>query len=704
MMRRWLLYILFVFLLVSSQVAYAMPFNSDVTVADTINVADSTVTSVKQSKKEVYRADNYGVDARKFAFQGRYRIPPMTPEYSNSNFFSHLYFGGGISIEHINRRGRYRYGDGVVYNLTIGKDISKSHSLSAAFRWGENTVKNSDIHLDRWGVQLNHYFSLTRYFLEYNPKRTLDVSTILGIGYQRANLADPGFHHDGIWKLTTDAVYGMVGLRTTVRLANRFHLAIDPYMIIASAGYNGMVKGDTKLAYNASYGVGLSLIYTMKNELSNDVADGKRLFDKNYIFFEGGPQAVYSNITFSESLGRYFAIGYGHWFARNFAFQLSGGYSSGGWSRYRTPADLSAGHPEYTYIAKVQYFFGRAELVANLLTLPLKKDVKKFHLGLSGGYEYGFQWKYTDKNTNVENHQTSCVYGGLTTALQVKWLLPQGKALYLSPRVTFVNFGVPYKEPYDFIEKEYTDKRFSLALGLEFGLKRRPYEKREGDEQLYKFKENGKIRYRQGLCLSASFGSNYIFDRGYYKGESTFNINAALSFEYQPIKYFGLRVKADYTTHNFNDMYGYIETVDGKTYSYNGLWRITYKTINGMFDVKFDLTNMIHGYDPHNKWNVALYAGPMISKHIPLSAALNEDELQLPGSTVQINMGSNEDILLGIHAAFNCKYFITRHIGVFGEFGVKIHPSNNLYLWAPKIDYNPLRVLDLEFGVCYKIR
>lgn len=688
MMKRCLVYIFFLFSLVLPQAVSAVSANGIESVCDTINVADNGQVAEISNKKEKYEAENKGFDARGFIFQKRYRIPVRT-EFDNSNFFSHFYFGVGGGVEHINRRGKYNYNTGSSYNVFIGKDVAKDHSLSLAVRFGNNILKDGDVELDKLGVQLNYHFHLTRYFLGYNPNRLIDISTTLGVGYQKAE----------VWRSCAESVYGMLGLRNTVRLSNRVHLALEPYMLIASVGYNGMQKGDASSSYNASYGVGLSLIYTLKNELMDISLDERPMFDRHYMFFEGGTQSVISDIKLSENIGRYLALGYGYWFARHLAIQFSGGYSSGNWDKYTTLPNLTLGNPKYEYMSKVQYFFARAEVVGNLLTLPLKaKDEDKgFFLGASAGYEYGFQWKYTETS-----RQTSCYYGGLTAAMQIKWLLPDGKALYLSPRVTFVNFGVPYKVPYEYIEKKYTDKRFNLALGLEFGLKRRPYIKRDGDEDKFKYKENGKLKFRQSLSLSASFGSNYIMERGRYKGGKGLNGNGAFAFEYQPFKYFGIRMKADYTSHNFSDLTNYTEKLNGELYKYKGLWHIKYRVVNAMVDAKLDLSNMIHGYDPYRKWDVAMYAGLVLSKHLPFEAEIDKGELTLSGSAVSSSRSYPKDKLLGLHAAFNCRYSITRHWGVFGELGVKIH--ENKYLWAPYVDYNPLRVLDLEFGVSFKIR
>ena len=180
------------------------------------------------------------------------------------------------------------------------------------------------------------------------------------------------------------------------------------------------------------------------------------------------------------------------------------------------------------------------------------------------------------------------------------------------------------------------------------------------------------------------------------------NMNGAFAFEYQPLKYFGIRLKTDYTTHNFNDVWAYTESVNGLRFEYEGLWHLKFKVINGICDLKFDLSNMIHGYNPYRKWDIALYGGVLMSKHLPFETELNEGELRLQGSTVSVGRSYPKDILYGIHAALNGKYSITRRWGVFAELGVKIH--QNVYIWAPQIDYNPLRVLDLECGVSFKIR
>ena len=201
MMKRCLVYIFLLFSLVLPQAASAVPVGGLESVGDTINVADGLQDDRNSNKKEKYEAENRGFDARGFVFQKRYRIPVKT-KFDNSKFFSHFYIGVGGGVEHINRRGKYNYKTGSSYSFFIGKDVAQDHSLSVAFRFGNNMIKDSDIELDKLGVQLNYHFHLTRYFLGYNPNRLIDVSTTIGVGYQKAK----------VWRNSAESVYGMLGL------------------------------------------------------------------------------------------------------------------------------------------------------------------------------------------------------------------------------------------------------------------------------------------------------------------------------------------------------------------------------------------------------------------------------------------------------------------------------------------------------------
>ena len=176
MMKRCLVYILFLLLLVLPQATYATFGNTSSPVVNVAIIADSVKGAGNEVVDGKYRAENKGFDIRQHAFQKRFRLSVTDPGYSNSGFFSHLYLGGGVGVEHIIKRGAYNYAIGPVYNFYVGKDISQNHSLSVALRLGENTIKGNEVTLDRIGVQLNHHFhqilvisSFQKLIFSYNP-------------------------------------------------------------------------------------------------------------------------------------------------------------------------------------------------------------------------------------------------------------------------------------------------------------------------------------------------------------------------------------------------------------------------------------------------------------------------------------------------------------------------------------------------------
>ena len=680
MMKHCLTYILFLCLALPQQLLGADNSNWCMLPADTLQQVKKEATA--KGKRVKYKAENYGYDASKYAFQRRYRLPDKV-QFSNRGIASHLFVSAGAGVENISTRGRYDYDPGYYYSVAVGKDIAKNHALSIAFRYGINGINGSEIELEKYALQLNHHFHMTRYFLGYNPQRFLDISSTLGVGYQHAE----------VWGNSTEDVYAMMGLRNTLRLSNNIHLALEPYIIFGGVGYNGMAKHETSKDYNLSYGIGLSLNYTLKNELTGVSPDEKTISDKHFMFVEGGIQAIDTDISFSQSLGSCMAVGYGTWLSRKFALQGAVGYSSCKWDEIKTAADLPAGHPEYSYMARVQYLFARAELVANLLSFPSNAgdNDNRFSLNVSGGYEYGFQWKYT---TGLS--QTSCTYGGFTGAVQVKLGLQEGKAVYLSPRLTLVNFAVPYNKPYDYIKKRYTDKRFDLALGLEFGLKRRPLKLDDHDGA------NADAGFIPSMHVSASIGGNRVLSRGGYNGDTDVNSNISVGYEYQPFKLLGVRAKLNYSTHNFARICGFTETLDGVKYNFEGLCALKYKMLKTSIDLKVDLSNMVHGYNPYRKWNTALYIGPVATHYLGVDGKVDSEELTLQGSSIKVLAKAPEGLYVGLNTAFACGYSITSQWSLFGEANVEIH--KNKYLRDHDLDYNPVRVINLEFGVKYRIK
>ncbi|MBR3883745.1 MAG: hypothetical protein IKJ31_03195 [Bacteroidaceae bacterium] len=634
-----------------------------------------------QHDEEHFSAGNYGFNAMEFAAQGRFRHSDLI-RYSNSGIFSHMSVGLTMSLDQIIHQNNYHFSLGTNYGLVLEKDVTKNHSLSLLLQYGEASLKDKDVKLERYSLQLNHHFNLSRYFLGYNPFRLFDFSTTFGVGAQQGDM----------FKRTEQAYYLLAGIRAKVRLSSQLSLSVEPHAAIATKGYNMSQKNDASRPYNAFYGVQASIQYLFANEPEARARDLKPVFPRHYLFAGGGLNFIESDLGVMDRLGPSINLGYGYWLAKRFAVQVSGGYASNIWKEKTTAAQPEMGHPEYVERTRTQYLFGRGELVYNLLSTV--KDLDDFYnnhnftMNVSAGFELGRQWKYFPETTE----HTATAYGGFTGALNFKYHMPGGKTFFIEPRFSLIHFSVPYNPPYDYIKTDFTDRSYSITAGMEFSLPEtavRPFARS---------KEPFKTQY----SFSAMAGSNYMMVRGGFEGKNNFNTALSLAAEYQPFSMFGLRLLYDYSTYDFNNICSYIEQIGDKAYTFDGLWNNNYNMHSIALNLKLDLTNMFYGYSSQRKWGSALYLGPIMTMNTSVDCSLDGGEQVLPGCIVLPPVEKSEDLHLGAMAALNTTYMFTPSLGIFGELGFKMYKDELLY--NDNIDANPIKILTFQVGVKYRLK
>lgn len=665
--------------------------------SDTTKVADKEKRTATQQTG--YRAGNYGFNAaERWAMQDRYRGVDSV-KYSNRNFFSHLHFGLSVGMNQIAERKDFSFEPGQSFGIIIGKDLNKVHAISLLGEIANYSFKSGKNELETYSLQLNHHFNFTRYYLGYNPYRALELSSTVGVGVQKTDLTAVNSEVSELQGSDELSKYLLLGVLANLRLDSRLSLSVEPHVALATEGYNGALPGYWYSKYNLMYGVRGSLNYEFHNELPANIYADRIFFPQNYLFVSGGLQANDASIGLGNTLGAYAGFGFGHWFAKRFALQVSAGYSSGAWDEIITPADEVAMTPEYRYLSRAQYTFGRLEAVANIFKTAKSKEniANSFSLNLLGGYEYGFQWKY--KGNDVAD-QTNCWYGGPTAALQLKYHSSEGKSLFIEPRVSFINYEIPYKPPYSHIKEEFSDMRFSLALGQEFGIMPSlSASRRESENDSL---PASRHRFSPEISLFAGAGVNYMFERGYYDAPSRLNMVYAAGVEYQPFAPVGLRLMYDYSNYALNSLTGYAVAANNEIAYKKGLWQKNYRVSSGILDVKFDLTNIFYGYAPGRKWNTSFYVGPMFAKISRVDTKIYDDEVIPEGSSIMLTSKKSGESSLGIHAALNSRYYVTPALGIFGELGVKVY--KNEFITEPFLDYNPLRALSMTLGANYRLQ
>ncbi len=643
--------------------------------------ADKTVTQQRVAEDETpkYEAGHKGYDALKYAMQQRYRYPDLI-SFSNSSFLSHFYLGGVMSYEQIAPQKGFEYTSAPMYGIVVGKDITKSHSLSLQLMYGKTPTKGDMQYSDltRLKAQMNHHFNFTRYYLGFNPFRIFELSSTIGLGYQNYEL----------WNKKDNSKYILFGLRGMFRIGHNVMLGIEPHIAMADKSYDMSSVDYTSNRYNVSYGVATSLMYEMRNELSGIEKTDDFVFARNYLFAGSGLQYLDTNVLLNDGVGPNFVFGYGRWLTRNFAMQLSGGYSAGTWREKKIKADKVNNLPAYKAYARSQYIYGRGELLFNLYTTAKKHTGIKndFSVNLLGGYEYGMQWKYYPTVTNQENSY----YSGFTGALNLKYHIDRGTALYLEPRLSFVKYSTPYNSPYEYIKTEENYRRYSVTLGMETAFDKKTVKSTDVDDV-----------FLPEYAISLFGGLNYIFERtGYYGGPRAKNI-FGLNVEHQPHRYWGYRVMFDYSKYGFNNILTYKHTAK-KVTTQKGLWNTNYNVLSVGLDAKFDITNFLLGYSPDRRWRSAIYFGPVATKIISMDKSLSSDEPRAMNGRATTKKNYNDKLQLGLYAGINHRYNVTPLFNIFCETGLRVY--NNEIFASETLDFNPVKILNFVAGVGYNFK
>ena len=640
---------------------------------------DTTATNIsKDAENGIFVAGSYGKNAIDYIMSKRYRHPSAV-EHSSRGFLSHLFLGGSFSFDFLAPRGDYTYHPGISWGINVGKELSATHSLALQYFYGGNNDKDDRAKFKRQALQLSHYFNFTRYYLGYDPSRLFELSSMLGVGVQRGE----------IWDKRSDSPYLSLGAKATFRMGNNVHLVVEPHVALAGEGYSGEEEGYWYSGYNASYGVGTSINYTFENELSKAGHVEKMPFSRNYMFLTTGLQSLKSDISFSRTLGPMLSIGYGYWLSPLVGVQVSGGYSSGGWTSYAVDAADAAA---YTLYPKTQYVFGRIEPVFNIFSSfdGMNKSGRGVSLSLMGGYEFGRLWKY---RLSLDN-QTVDSYNGFTGALRLKYHSVEGKTLFIEPRVTFAEYGALYGEEYVSTEKSRIDSRWSLALGMEYGLQR----PRGSSEKSSVPSDEFTPRF----AVSLSGGPVYIFNRDIYSGGGYMDGGLSLGVEYQPFRLFGVRGLFDYSLYSFSSIENYRHTgVDGLSTVHKGLWHKQYHTLSGIFDLKFDLSNALFGYDASRRWHSSLYMGLVVSRHRRISSEIDESEVVPSGSRLKLLREPSEENFPGFHTSFSTRYNLSRRLSLFGEVDLRMY--GNEYISEHSVDYRPVRTMAFRGGIDYDL-
>ena len=142
--------------------------------------ANDTITRTKRNLAS-------GMDAMDYIMEKRYR---SNGEVFTRKWDDHLFLQVGLGVEQMVPPGKgYSFNTLSAVNVGVGKQFNKFNSFRLSFKGAWGYQQSKDRLFTKFGLQLDHMFSLSSYFSGFRPSRLMDVSTIFGLGVHYSKLS-----------------------------------------------------------------------------------------------------------------------------------------------------------------------------------------------------------------------------------------------------------------------------------------------------------------------------------------------------------------------------------------------------------------------------------------------------------------------------------------------------------------------------------
>mgnify|MGYP003301722280 CR=1 FL=1 len=517
-------------------------------------------------------------NAVEYALQKRYRHPGTIP-FDKKDWKSHTSVSLLGGIEHLVFWGDYEYKTGVMAGVSVSREMTAEHGFRASLLMGNHTRKVDNVRLNRIAIQADYLFNVTSSTKGYNPGRFSELLTILGIGYQFSGV-------DGQAKAVPEM---HLGIQWKLHPAKNVDIFLEPRLNFLGDGIDHSTQNQHK--YDISYGAMLGLTYRFKGfqpEKIKGMLTEENFLDNTFVSYSFGGQFQSSEMTSdlgtTKAMGPLMTISAGKWLMPELAIRLSAAHGSNTWHT-KNIAPVTNENGEIVtegeqFYESSRYTALRAEAMLNTLYFVHQNPNAKFSMNILAGLELG--------RMNKQNHLKPIkkTYSGFTGGLQLKYKVMDEVGLFFEPRITFADYSEPSNEQYmgEYITKNYTDKLFSLNVGIEL--------MRATEENRLARSLNDEL-FEPYFFATASAGlSSPIHVKRYeLKRYMDYQASVGIGRSFSPLS--SLRLSGDYGP----------LTVDlkGENKKYN--------MISVGLDYMLNLTNMMMGYDPQRKLDVEFAAG-----------------------------------------------------------------------------------------------
>ena len=191
-MRHLIIYIIAGALLFTGSIKAQTNKNSTITAKDfTVNndsldeetflKSDTTIKTRRNLAKEpnILKLDDKRYHAPNQTFTDTVKYDSTTHWYNHT----YLQFGAGTELM-LPPASNYEFDNLTAAQFGVGRHLDEFHSVRMYLNGAFGYQRSKDILFQRYGIRLDHLFNVSAYFNGYRPNRIMNVSTVLGLGYQ----------------------------------------------------------------------------------------------------------------------------------------------------------------------------------------------------------------------------------------------------------------------------------------------------------------------------------------------------------------------------------------------------------------------------------------------------------------------------------------------------------------------------------------
>ncbi|MGN0069570.1 MAG: hypothetical protein ACI350_07565 [Prevotella sp.] len=508
-------------------------------------------------------------------------------------------------------------------HIGVGKQFNKYHTARLTLNGGWGYLRSKDILLTKLGADLDYMFNLSSYFSGYNPSRLVNLSAVMGIGAQYANMS--------MLEQSGTAFNMHAGIQAKFYTGPHGYFSIEPYF--------GIGTDNTDLCQNRNWqktdmfwGGKFSYIYYFNNNLSresrkrivrNKGAKDQLVNDSTLLSWQKPWLVEFSHginvtrtphLSITETMGPETTLSAGKWFSPVVGLRVSGSVRSTTWLKETEPGDAGQYRPDYAVSRKNIYSGLRLEAMFN--PFGFSRDFSwsnRFGLFAVGGGELG--WIIKDGAERLSCYSTSYTLG-----LNLWMRMADGLQLFAEPRYAYSEYKIPYTNRV--ANKVFSDDYFTLNIGLRFtNIRKQGKQATESDATpLY--------TYSAGI----GGGFNMLLTQKDYNSGKPFNYNGRLFAEYRFDNVSGIHAAFEYVSFANTDKTAFWDCNleyphdDYLRTQRNGLMTHRYDYAFISANYLCNLSALLFGSSTERLIEMEAYAGPTYAFQIKATSTLDSRE------------------------------------------------------------------------------